>query len=116
MLILSSAFPLGIIMTIKKYDKLVRDKIPDIITQNGKICKFRIAHREEYRKKLMEKLQEETNEFLETPCVEELADIKEVIDALLVEYRWTSLKAMVQFKKITRGGFDKRIILQEVTE
>ena len=103
-------------MSTKQFNKLVRDRIPEIIKQKGKTCKFRIAADKEYRQKLMEKLQEETSEFLETPCVEELADIQEVIDALLVEHKWTSLKAVVQFKKITRGAFRDKIILEEVSE
>ena len=103
-------------MTTKYYDKLVRDRIPAIIKERGRTCKFRIADSKEYRQKLMEKLQEETSEFIETPCVEELADIQEVIDALLVEYGWTGLKATTQFKKITRGSFEDKIILEEVSE
>tara|TARA_R110002073_G_scaffold198090_1_gene357172 strand:- start:2508 stop:2819 length:312 start_codon:yes stop_codon:yes gene_type:complete len=103
-------------MTTKHYDKLVRDRIPEIIKERGRSCKFRIADSKEYRQKLMEKLQEETSEFIETPCVEELADIHEVIDALLLEYKWTGLKAATQFKKITRGAFKERIILEEVSE
>tara|TARA_R110002020_G_scaffold405038_1_gene615080 strand:- start:18 stop:329 length:312 start_codon:yes stop_codon:yes gene_type:complete len=103
-------------MSTKHYDKLVRDRIPEIIKERGRTCKFRIADSKEYRQKLMEKLQEETAEFIETPCVEELADIKEVIDALLLEYKWTGLKATTQFKKITRGAFKERIILEEVSE
>tara|TARA_R110002124_G_scaffold66277_1_gene180704 strand:- start:551 stop:862 length:312 start_codon:yes stop_codon:yes gene_type:complete len=103
-------------MSTKQFNKLVRDRIPEIIKEKGKSCKFRIADTQEYRQKLMEKLQEETSEFIETPCVEELADIQEVIDALLVEYKWTGLKATTQFKKITRGSFRDKIILEEVSE
>tara|TARA_R110000824_G_scaffold20592_4_gene77595 strand:- start:301 stop:612 length:312 start_codon:yes stop_codon:yes gene_type:complete len=103
-------------MSTKQYDKLVRDRIPEIIKERGRSCKFRIADPKEYRQKLMDKLQEETSEFIETPCVEELADIQEVIDALLVEYKWTGLKATTQFKKITRGSFRDKIILEEVSE
>jgi predicted house-cleaning noncanonical NTP pyrophosphatase (MazG superfamily) len=103
-------------MSTKQFNKLVRDRIPEIIKEKGKSCKFRIADTKEYRQKLMEKLQEETSEFLETPCVEELADIHEVLDALLVEYKWTGLKATAQFKKITRGAFQDKIILEEVSE
>ena len=103
-------------MSTKKFNKLVRDRIPEIIREKGKDCKFRVAERDEYRQKLMEKLQEETSEFIETPCVEELADIQEVIHALLKEYRWTGLKAVAEFKKITRGSFRDKIILEEVSE
>jgi predicted house-cleaning noncanonical NTP pyrophosphatase (MazG superfamily) len=103
-------------MSTKQFNKLVRDRIPEIIKEKGKSCKFRIADTKEYRQKLMEKLQEETSEFLETPCVEELADIHEVLDALLVEYEWTDFKATAQFKKITRGAFRDKIILEEVSE
>jgi|TARA_R110002020_G_scaffold248829_1_gene462822 predicted house-cleaning noncanonical NTP pyrophosphatase (MazG superfamily) len=99
----------------KKFDKLVRDKIPQIINENGKSCKFRIADRTEYRAKLIEKLMEETIEFISEPSIEELADIQEVIDALIVEHKWSSLKAAAQYKKVVRGGFQDRIILEEVS-
>tara|TARA_R110001583_G_scaffold50321_1_gene157072 strand:- start:12 stop:320 length:309 start_codon:yes stop_codon:yes gene_type:complete len=99
----------------KKFDKLVRDKIPKIIKQKGKSCKFRIADRDEYRVKLAEKLLEETIEFIAEPSIEELADIQEVIDALITEHKWTGLKAATQYKKIIRGGFQERIILEEVS-
>ncbi|MDD4523023.1 MAG: hypothetical protein PHW84_08970 [Methanosarcina sp.] len=36
----------------------------------------------EYLRYLIKKLQEEVLEFTENPCVEELADVKEIIDAL----------------------------------
>lgn len=99
---------------IKKYDKLVRDKIPKIIEKTGKICRFKIADKEEYRAKLVEKLLEEALEFVENPCVDELADVQQIIDSLQVEYGWSQLKAVVDYKKITRGGFREKIILEEV--
>ena len=102
-------------MTVKKYDKLVRDKIPDIIDQKGKSCKFRVADINEYRQKLKEKLLEEAQEFFENPSVEELADVQEVIRALQTEYKWTDLDATRKYKNITRGSFFKRIVLEEVS-
>jgi len=102
-------------MSAIKYDKLVRDRIPEIIKEKGKECKFRIASTEEYREKLVEKLLEEVLEFIETPCVEELADIQEVVEALMNEHKWESLRATTQFKKITRGSFRDKIILEEVS-
>jgi predicted house-cleaning noncanonical NTP pyrophosphatase (MazG superfamily) len=65
------------------YNKLVRDEIPSILTEKGKSFVSRPAKdKEEYQIMLMEKLQEEVSEFLETPCAEEIADIQEVLDAL----------------------------------
>jgi predicted house-cleaning noncanonical NTP pyrophosphatase (MazG superfamily) len=66
-------------MTIKKYNKLVRDKIPEIIFNTGSTPKVYIANELQYSEHLKKKLQEEVQEFLEDPCVQELADIQEVI-------------------------------------
>jgi predicted house-cleaning noncanonical NTP pyrophosphatase (MazG superfamily) len=103
-------------MTVKKFNKLVRDKIPKIIENKGKTCKFRIASPLEYRQKLKEKLLEESQEFFENPCVEEFADIQEVMDALRIEYGLNGIEAYKHFKEIARGSFSKKIILEEVTE
>jgi len=65
-----------------KYNKLVRDKIPEIIKDNGNIPITHIASNEEYKEKLKTKLKEEVNEFLEESNKEELADILEVIYAI----------------------------------
>jgi len=103
-------------MTVKKFNKLVRDKIPKIIKEEGKVCKYRIADPEEYRQKLKEKLLEESQEFFENPCVEEFADIQEVMDALRKEYSLTGVKAHKKYKKIVRGSFSKKIVLEEISE
>jgi predicted house-cleaning noncanonical NTP pyrophosphatase (MazG superfamily) len=98
-------------MTLKKYNKLIRDKVPEIIFNQGKKAKVTIANEIEYSAHLKKKLQEEVEEYLETPCVEELADIQEVIlsiDTLLEEQRIA--------KNINRGGFSKRYILLEVQD
>ena len=100
-------------MTVKKYDKLVRDRIPDIIKENGKECKIRVAVNDDYRQKLKEKLLEEANEFFEDPCVEELADIQEVIDAISEVHRWDVTGARLR-KRTKHGGFWRRYILEEV--
>lgn len=65
-----------------KYDKLVRDKIPDIIRSRGETAITHIASDEEYKKRLIEKLQEEVDEFKKDNNEEELADIMEVIYAI----------------------------------
>lgn len=97
------------------YHKLVRDKIPEIIKQTGGIPKTRIAGPDEYWQKLKEKLQEETNEFLQTENMEELADILEVVEAIGI-FRSFSSDELVRTKTEKakqRGGFSKRIILIE---
>lgn len=68
---------------MKIYNKLVRDKIPDIIESEGRTVKIKILDNEEYKEELNKKLQEEVNEYLEDNNVEELADIVEVIYGIL---------------------------------
>ena len=63
--------------------KLVRDKISEIIIQSGGSPEIRFADNEEFWQKLKKKLTEETNEFIESENEEELADIYEVLDAII---------------------------------
>ncbi len=95
--------------------KLVRDRIPEIIKSKGKLVVIHKASEEEYKVKLREKLQEEVDEFLESEDEEELADILEVIEAICsfkkIDRRKLERKRLK--KKEERGGFYKRIILDE---
>lgn len=68
---------------MKVYNKLVRDKITDIIEADGRIAKYRILDNNEYRQQLNSKLQEEVKEYLDDNKVEELADIVEVVYGIL---------------------------------
>lgn len=98
-----------------KYHKLIRDNIPDIIRAKGDAPVTHIADDAEYWLKLKEKLHEELAEFTEAENMEELADILEVIDAI-IDYKGfdrTELHALQQAKRTKRGGFMKRIILDE---
>ncbi|OGH10508.1 MAG: phosphoribosyl-ATP pyrophosphohydrolase [Candidatus Levybacteria bacterium RIFCSPHIGHO2_01_FULL_36_15] len=99
-----------------KYAKLVRDNIPEIIAKIGKIPVVHVARNEEYEQKLNEKLLEEVNEFLENSDTEELADILEVIYAIcyLKGINKEKLEEIRKNKIEKRGGFDKKIILDEV--
>lgn len=100
------------------YNKLVRDLIPDIIRDSGKSYEIHIAEEKEYISKLLSKLNEETLEFLENPCEEEIADILEVIDAIIKYYNFSSEKInKIKIEKgNSRGKFNKRIILEKVKE
>lgn len=98
-----------------KYNKLVRDSIPEIIESSGKRCKYRVAGRKEYGEKLMEKLNEEVQEFFLKPNVEELADIQEVVDAIASYNAW-NVYGTVRKKYRTKGAFYRRYILEEVMD
>lgn len=100
---------------MKIYNKLVRDKIPEIIEADGRKFNSRILSEDEYKRELNKKLQEEVKEYLEDNNVEELADIVEVIYGLL-----DTMKIPVEeFEKIRktkvdkRGAFKDRIFLEE---
>ena len=102
-------------MTYKKTNKLVRDKIPEIIESQGKRCKVYVAVNEDYQQRLKDKLLEEVYEFLEDPCVDELADIEEVLLAIAEINRWDVTGARLK-KASERGRFYRRYVLQEVEE
>ncbi len=101
-----------------KHNKLVRDKIPEIIKNNGAVPITHIASNEEYQQKLKVKLQEEVSEFLEDSNEEELADILEVIYALCDLYNIDKdkLEQLRKDKAEKRGGFKDKIILDETKE
>ena len=98
-----------------RYDKLVRDRIPDIIRAKGETAVVRLASEQEYATKLKEKLSEEVTEYLESGSPEELADIMEVVHALatLTGHGPADVERLRAEKADARGGFSKRIILEE---
>lgn len=105
-------------MGIKTYNKLVRDKIPEIIEAEGKIPVISVLNDTEYKKMLDNKLLEEVNEYLQDDNLEEIADVYEVISAILA-YKGTTfedLEKLAQEKRDKRGGFSKKIFLKEVVE
>jgi len=100
-------------MTKKIYNKLVRDKIPEIIEKSGSKCTVEVVDKKELEELLNKKLQEEVEEYLQSNDIEELADIIEVLYGIL-EVRNTSveeLETIRKKKKDERGGFSKGIKL-----
>ena len=97
------------------YNKLVRDKIPEIIENKGGKATFRQLSQEEYIRFLEKKLDEEVGEYHRDKTVEELADILEVVYALAREHGCSreELLAVYESKHAERGGFEKRLLLIE---
>lgn len=96
--------------------KLVRDKIPVIIRQDGRKPVYHQASEEEYRTKLLDKLVEEAIEFRSSPSAEELADILEVLDAIidLFGFDIEEIDNTKMAKLKDKGGFRERLILYSV--
>lgn len=95
------------------YNKLIRDKIPDIIASNGGKAEIRRLSEEEYRVYLENKLDEEVGEFHADHTPEELADILEVVYALAATMGCSREELMEIYRKKhqARGGFEKRLLL-----
>lgn len=103
---------------IKTYNKLVRDRIPEIIEASGNTCKIAILSDEEYLKMIDSKLDEELAEYHKDQNIEELADLLEVIRAVAIARGYTleRLETVRAEKAEKRGGFEKKILLKEVIE
>ena len=99
-----------------KYNKLIRDRIPEIIAKNGQTARVRVLTDEEYLAKLDEKLGEELAEYLADGNIEELADLLEVIYAAALARGTTAeqLDAIRRKKAEERGAFVEKLLLEEV--
>ena len=101
-----------------KYNKLVRDRIPEIIEASGKSCVTEILSDEAYLRLLDAKLDEELAEYHSDQNIEELADLLEVIYAAAMARGYTleQLESVRAEKAAKRGAFTKKILLKEVIE
>lgn len=102
------------------YNKLVRDKIPEIIEAKGKEVSTTILSNEEYIKELKTKCLEEVDEYMKATtneeAKEELADVLEVLHAI-AKTHGSSMEEIERIrlrKKQERGGFQERIFLIDV--
>ena len=100
------------------YEKLVRDKIPEIIEKSGKQFEIEILSDEKYLELIDKKLDEELAEYHKDQNIEELADLLEVIYAATKArgYSIEDLEKVRVEKTEKRGGFDKKILLKKVIE
>ena len=96
---------------IRKYNKLVRDRIPEIIVAAGNKCTLRTLSDEEYLEMIDAKLDEELAEYHKDQNIEELADLLEVLRAATVARGYTleELETVRAKKAENRGGFEKKI-------
>ena len=103
---------------MKVHNKLVRDKIPEIIEKDGKTCVTHILSDDEYIKALETKLNEEVAEYQADKNLEEMADVLEVLQSICVArgYSLDELEAMRKKKSDERGGFKDKIYLEYVEE
>ena len=101
-----------------EYDKLIRDKIPEIIEQSGKKCIVEVMDNDTYIEYLDQKLNEELAEYQQNKSIEELADLLEVMYAVVVArgYSVAELERIRLEKSEKRGAFEKRLLLKSVSE
>ena len=102
----------------KIYQKLVRDRIPEIITEAGKDFSVTQMRGDRLKDYAMKKLQEEVQEFVENPCAQEAADIMEVFHFVCnrIGIKDSEIMAQTTSKRILRGGFEMGYILEWVEE
>ena len=107
-------------MPRKTYNKLVRDKIPEIILLRGAKPKTSILSGTSYSNRLKEKLIEEAKEVVEEEenVLNELADVLELVKSIGDEYEieFSEIETKQLSKNKERGGFIKKILLEWVDE
>jgi predicted house-cleaning noncanonical NTP pyrophosphatase (MazG superfamily) len=99
---------------LDNYNKLIRDKIPEIIENSGRKAKYHVLSKEEYLVALDKKLFEEVEEYQADKSLEEMADVLEVLYAICKArgYSVEELEGKRVEKSTLRGGFDKKLFLE----
>lgn len=107
---------------VVKYNKLIRDKIPEIVMADGWTPKTKILNSQDFLIELKKKILEEAKELNQGKThdnlIEELADIQEIIDTILVEkeVKSSEFRKIQIRKRIKRGGFKKKLFLIKETK
>ena len=110
----------------KKRSGLVRDKFPELFTEDNDLFNTIQLDDEEYRKALAEKIVEESKHLIDTVAKDEsatsvlviLAEIEDLSHTLLGEYRLSEadLGWTVRYVNATQGGFRKRLVLESIKD
>lgn len=109
-------------MNRKTYNKLIRDKIPEIIKKNGAIPKISELNDEQFKTALREKLVEEAKELAEVKTKEEilneLSDVMQLIESIAINNNFSisDIEKQKEKKKRERGAFEKKLFLEYVDE
>lgn len=99
-----------------KYNKLIRDNIPEIIEKSGKKYDIETLNDVDYLSYLNKKISEEVNEYLESGEIEELTDIEEIIRAILDVKNVTYEEfEKIRLNKVEKNGAFKRKLLLKAT-
>jgi len=101
---------------LQEHNKLVRDRIPEIIRKSGIKCQAVTLSEIEYRQALRQKLIEEAQEAAtanNADLVIEIADLLEVVDALLKSYGipYNRVRLERDKKRASKGDFDNKTML-----
>jgi predicted house-cleaning noncanonical NTP pyrophosphatase (MazG superfamily) len=107
---------------MKTYNKLIRDKIPEIIKANGDEAKIRKLSDAEFKPELLKKLLEEVQEVAtaadKQELIKEISDVLEVFDALIQHEQldWIEIERVRTERKNKRGGFEQQLFLESTNE
>lgn len=101
---------------IIEHKKIVRDKIPEIIINDGRYCEILIQKNRDMKMEILKKLKEEIAEFEKEPSINEMADIYEVLEKMckIYGYEENEIKSVKDEKKHVNGGFEKEYYLNLV--
>ena len=104
---------------VVKYNKLIRDRIPEIVKKAGWVPTVRVLKKGEFLGAVKKKVQEEAGELIQSRdkkgIIDEIVDIQELLDVLAAEVKLTkpAVKKLQAAKRKKRGGFRKRLFLIE---
>jgi predicted house-cleaning noncanonical NTP pyrophosphatase (MazG superfamily) len=107
-----------IIMAVREVNKLVRDKIPGLILENGEMPNFRIMEDAEFLDALNIKLQEEVDEYQKSKSLEELADVLQVICSIseIIGGGFKEVEYIMDEKAAERGRFYMQTFLESIDD